>query len=86
MLVIFLDKSLWSLPAPTFFRVEAIIDNAPFIVESWFPENPASRARTGFADFPGADAFARTLAADGEDAVVLAAESSYLAEPHQLFS
>ena len=55
--------------------------NAPFIVESWPAENPENRSRTGFANLGEADAFARALASDGEDAMVLAVETSYMAKP-----
>ena len=52
-----------------------------YFVESWPPADPHNRARSDCASWREADALALALARDGENAVVLRVETSYMAEP-----
>lgn len=55
-----------------------------YFVESWNDSNPDDRNRTDCRDWKDADELAMALARDGENAVVLHVEASYMAEPVDL--
>lgn len=52
-----------------------------YFVESWPPADPGDRVRTDCRSWAEADALALELARDGDNAVVLHVESSYMAVP-----
>lgn len=52
-----------------------------YFVESWPPADPRDRVRTDCRNWREADALALELAQDGDNAVVLHVESSYMAMP-----
>ncbi len=55
-----------------------------YFVESWPPADPHDRARTDCRNFREADALALTLSLEGDNAVVLHVETSYMAVPANL--
>lgn len=52
-----------------------------YFVESWPPADPHERTRSDCKSWREADALALALAREGDNAVVLRVETSYMAEP-----
>ena len=55
-----------------------------YFVESWPAADPTDRTRTDCRDWWEADALALELARDGDNAMVLHVETSYMAVPSDL--